>query len=85
MNSPSELSIEICWCGAREKMVTHITNLSELAWQLGTTKLEIKNYILNRVNTSSVDIEGNTLKIAGFLKAPICKILFDEYKDFKIY
>jgi hypothetical protein len=82
MNTSSELSIAIYWSGARERMVTHITNLSELAEQLETTKIEIKNYITNRVNTPSVYIEGNTLKIAGFLKEPICKMLLNEYKDF---
>ena len=45
MNTSSELSIQICWSGAREKMVTHITNLSELAQQLETTKIEIKNHL----------------------------------------
>ena len=84
MNTSSELSIAICWSGARERIVTHITNLSELAEQLETTKIEIKDYIYKRVDTPSVNIEGNTLKIAGFLRAPICKTLFDEYKYFKI-
>lgn len=83
MNTSNELSIQICWSGARERMVTHITNLSELAEQLETTKIKIKDYIYKRVDTPSVNIEGNTLKIAGFIKEPICKMLFNEYKDFK--
>uniref|UniRef100_A0A6C0ASH8 Uncharacterized protein n=1 Tax=viral metagenome TaxID=1070528 RepID=A0A6C0ASH8_9ZZZZ len=80
MNTSDELSIKICWYGARETMITHITNLSELSEQLGLTKIEIKNYLLNRIITSSIYIEGNTLKIAGFITEPILKILFNEYK-----
>jgi hypothetical protein len=83
MRSSDELHITINWCGARETMVTHIKNLLELAQQLGLTKIEIRDYLLTRLDTSSIYIEGNTLKIAGFVTEPMLKMLFNEYNDFK--
>ena len=84
MNTSNELSIQICWYGSRETMVTHIKNLSDLSEQLGLIKIEIRDYLLTRLNTSSIYIEGNTLKIYGFVTEPTLKMLFDEYNDFKI-
>jgi len=83
MSTSDELSIKIYWYGARETMVTHITNLPELSQQLGLTKIEIRDYLLTRVASSFVHIEGDTLKIAGFVTEPMFKILFNEYKNFK--
>jgi hypothetical protein len=83
MNTSDELHIIINWCGARETIVTHIKNLSELAEELGMTKIEIRDYLLKRLDSSFVHIEGNTLKIGGFITEPTFKILFNEYKDFK--
>ena len=82
MNTSNELSIKICWYGARERITTHITNLSELAQQLGVTKIDIRDYLLTRIDTSFVRVEGNTLKISGFVTEPILKMIFNEYKDF---
>jgi hypothetical protein len=79
MNTSTELSIKLNWSGARERMVTHIKNLSELAKQLGLTKFEIRNYLLTRILSPLIYIEGDTLKITGFVTEPMLKILFDEY------
>ena len=84
MNTSDELSINLNWSGAGERMFTHIKNLSELAKELGMTKIEIRDYLLKRIISPLIYIEGNTLKIVGFITEPTFKILFNEYKDFKI-
>ena len=82
MSISNELSINLNWSGAGERMFTHIKNLSQLAEELGITKIEIRDYLLKRIISPLIYIEGNTLKIAGFVKEPILKMLFDEYNDF---
>ena len=83
MNTSNELSMKIYWYGARENLVTHIRNLSELSEQLNLTKIEIRDYMFNRLDTSFVHIEGNTLKIAGFVTETTFNMLFNEYKQLK--
>jgi hypothetical protein len=82
MSTSDELHITIKWFGARERIVTHTQKLSELAQQLGMTKIEIRDYLLTRLDTSSIYIEGNTLKIAGFVTEPMLKMLFNEYNEY---
>jgi hypothetical protein len=85
MNTSHELHLTINWCGARETMVTHLKNISELSQQLGLTKIEIRDYLLNRLDTPSIHIEGNTIKIAGFVTEPIFKMIFDQYNKYIEY
>jgi hypothetical protein len=78
MDTSNELSIKICWYGTGQNIITHIKNLPQLVEKFNMTKVEIKNYVSESLNTRA-NVEGNTLKIAGLITMDVCKILFDEY------
>ena len=49
------------------------------------TREKIRDYLLNRLDTPSIHIEGNTIKIAGFVTEPIFKMIFDQYNQYIKY
>lgn len=72
--------VQCLYYGSREKIVTHITEIKNLAERLETTPHDIKNYFSKRLDTL-IDLEGNTLKVKGFLKLPVLNILLEEIRD----
>jgi hypothetical protein len=75
MEQPFE--VEMCYCGARESLVTHINNLKELSVYLKMTPTNVKNYFADRLETWTA-IEGKTLKVKGLLKKSNFDILVEE-------
>jgi len=73
----SNFEVNFCYYGMRETLVTHITNLTELASYLSTTPDKLRRYFAERLNTSA-KIEGKTLKVKGLLIKPIINEIIDE-------
>jgi len=73
----SNFEVNFCYYGMRETIVTHITNITELASQLSTTPDKLRIYFAERLNTS-VRVEGKTLKVKGLLMKPIIHQIIDE-------
>jgi|LauGreDrversion4_2_1035121.scaffolds.fasta_scaffold147096_1 hypothetical protein len=71
--------LELCYYGAREKLFTHINEMKSLAERLGTTPSNIKTYFLKRLDTTVIELEGNTLKVKGLLKTPVINTLLEEF------
>jgi hypothetical protein len=69
--------VNYCYYGIREKIVTHITNVLELARYLEKTPQEIEKYFAFRLNTHT-ELEYKTLKIKGLLSKPIIDRIIDE-------
>jgi hypothetical protein len=76
----SNFEVKYCYYGMRETLVTHITNVLELAKHLSTTPDKLRGYFEDRLNTSA-RIEGKTLKVKGLLIKPtIDQIIYDLSK-----
>ena len=79
MNSNNNFEVNICYYGAREKLVTHIKNVQELSTHLEMKPNNVRDYIATRLNTMAY-IEDTTLKISGLLTAPIINSLMEEIR-----
>lgn len=77
MNQPFD--VKCLYYGARERLVTHIIEIKSLAERLETTPYDIKAYFTKRLDTI-IDIEGNTMKVKGFLKLPLLNMLLEEIR-----
>ena len=79
-SSAAKFEVKVCYCGARETLVTHITNVRELSSHLQTTPYKVKDYIATRCATWTA-LEGGTLKVKGLLKTAIIDLLMEEIRQ----
>jgi hypothetical protein len=80
MNSAAKFEVKVCYYGARESLVTHITNVLELSSHLQTTPYKVKDYIATRCATWTA-LEGDTLKVKGLLKTALIDLLMEEIRQ----
>ena len=71
--------VNYCYYGIREKIVTHIKNVLELAKYLEKTPQEIEKYFASRLNTKT-ELDYTTLKIKGLLSKPVLDRIIDDLR-----
>jgi hypothetical protein len=80
MTSDTKFEVKMCYYGARETLVTHITNVLDLSIHLQTTPHNVRDYIASRFSTWTA-LEGDTLKVKGLLKTAVIDALVEEIRQ----
>ena len=83
MTSAAKFEVKMCYFGARETLVTHITNVLELSAHLETTPDKVREYISKRCATWAA-VEWKTLKIKGLVTTHIIDLLVEEMRERKL-